>query len=48
MFWQARDLYGNRRGTGGDPFISILSGPQTLKADVADHGDGTYQVRCTK
>ena len=40
----AVDHEGNPRTTGGDDFKVTLKGPEELKPEVKDNGDGTYTV----
>lgn len=42
---QARDMYGNRRLTGGDRFSVLIYKPRSVEpATVTDNGDGSYTV----
>lgn len=41
---EARDIIGNQRVVGDDPFQVVIEGPSTPQISVFDRDDGTYLV----
>uniref|UniRef100_A0A7S1DTW6 Ig-like domain-containing protein n=3 Tax=Hemiselmis andersenii TaxID=464988 RepID=A0A7S1DTW6_HEMAN len=39
---QSKDMYGNKRTTGGDRFVISISGPSSCEAKIRDKDDGSY------